>query len=380
MCRGVAMEKGYKFRIYPTAEQEVLIRKTFGCARYVYNYYLNKRQELYKAEQKTMGYKECSADLTRLKKELLWLKEPDSIALQATLESQQDAYDNFFAARERGDSKWGFPAFKSKKDNRQSYTTKNVNENIRLFEKHIRLPKLGLVECRVSKQIEGRILNVTVSRTPSGKYFVSICCTDILHPSFEKTGSAIGLDLGLKDFATDSNKRTYENHRFLRKHEKKLARLQRRQSRKQIGSNNREKARVKVARMHEYISNCRADAHHKLSSMLVRDHDVIVIEDLKVKNMVQNRRLSKSISDVGWSEFGRQLEYKAKWYGKKLIKTDTYFASTQKCSTPGCTYRNVDTKNLNVREWICPECGVQHERDENAAVNILNEGLRLLNV
>jgi len=372
------VEKGYKFRIYPTLAQETLIRKTLGCARYVYNYYLNKRQELYKAEQKTMGHKECSEDLTQLKKELTWLKEPDSIALQASLENLQGAYDNFFAARERGDNKWGFPAYKSKKDNRQSYMTKNVNGNIKLIDKHIRLPKLGQVECRVSRQVQGRILNVTVSLTPTGKYFVSICCTDIVHPLFEKTGSAIGIDLGLKDFARDSDNKPYENHRFLQKHERKLARLQRRQSRKQIGSKNREKARVKAALMHEYITNCRADAHHKLSTKLVRAHDVIIIEDLKVRKMVQNRRLSKSISDVGWSEFTRQLEYKTEWYGKKLIKTDTFFASSQKCSTPGCSFKNDDTKNLSVREWICPKCGAHHDRDANAAVNILNEGLRLL--
>ena len=374
------MEMGYKFRIYPTPEQGILIRRTLGCVRYVYNYYLNKRQELYKAEQRTMGYKECSADLTQLKKEFPWLKEPDSIALQASLENLQGAFDNFYTARERRDSKWGFPAFKSKKDNRQSYTTKSVNGNIQLFDKHIRLPKLGLVECRVSKQVQGRILNVTVSQTPSGKYFVSICCTDIVHPHFGKTGSAIGIDLGLKEFATGSDDTQYENHRFLRKHEKQLARLQRRQSRKQIGSKNREKARVKVALMHEYITNCRADAHHKLSLMLVREHDIIVIEDLKVRNMVQNRRLSKSISDAGWGGFTRQLEYKAEWYGKTLVRTDTFFASTQMCSTPGCSFKNVDTKNLNVREWICPECGAHHDRDANAAVNNLNEGLRLLNL
>ena len=372
------MEKGYRFRIYPAPEQEALLRKTFGCVRYVYNYYLGKRQTLYKTEKKTMGYKECSGDLTQLKKEHAWLKEPDSIALQSSLEHLQDAYDNFFDARKRGDARWGLPVFKSKKDGYQSYTTKNVNNSIRVDEKHVRLPKLGLVECRVSKQVQGRLLNVTVSRVPSGKYYVSICCTDVICRQMKKTGSMVGLDLGLKELAITSDGKHYDNHRFLRTHERKLARLQRRHSRKQIGSKNRDKARVKVARMHEHISNCRMDRHHKLSTQLIMDHDLIVIEDLKVKNMVRNHKLAKSISDAGWGEFTRQLQYKAEWYGKKLVQTDPFFASTQMCSTPGCSYRNIDTKDLNVREWTCPECGAHHDRDENAAKSLLSEGLRLL--
>ena len=374
------MEKGYKFRIYPTPLQEAMIRKTFGCVRYVYNHYLAKRRELYAASGQTMGHGVCSKDLTLLKKELIWLREPDSIALQSALENLRDAYDSYFSARERGDKGWGLPVFKSKKNNAQSYTTKLVNGNIKLLYRHIRLPKLGLVKCRISKSVQGRVLHATVSRSPSGKYYVSICCTDVLIPQLHKTGSAIGLDLGLKEFAIGSDGVKYENNKFYNKHEKRLARLQRRHSRKQSGSRNKDRARMKVARVHEHIANCRMDYLHKLSTKLIREHDVICTENLQVKNMATNNRFAKSIMDAGWSDFTRMLKYKGEWYGKTVIQTDTYFASTQICSTPGCGYKNTDTKNLSVRNWTCPECGAVHDRDENAARNILDEGLRLLSM
>lgn len=366
------MNKSYKFRIYPNNEQQLLIKKTFGCSRYVYNHYLNKRIELYKSDKATLNYNACSNDMTKLKSEFEWLKEVDSIALQSSLKDLDIAYQNFFRHIKNGE-KSGFPRFKSKKDNRKSYKTK---QSITVSDKHIKLPKLGHVRCAVSKQVCGKILNATISQNPSGKYFVSLCCTDVDMPQFESTGSMIGIDLGLEEFAIDSNGNTYANHKYLAKSAKKLAKAQRRLSRKTIGSNNRNKARIKVARLHERISNQRSDFLHKLSTQFVKDHDVICVEDLQVKNMVKNHKLAKSISDVSWSEFTRQLQYKCEWRSKALTRIDKFYPSSQLCHI--CGYRNSDTKDLSVREWVCPECNTEHNRDINAAINILNEGLRLL--
>ena len=369
------MEKAYKFRIYPNRQQTELIQKTFGCTRYVYNHYLAKRKEIFESEKKTLNYNACSADMTVMKKEKEWLKEVDAIALQSSIRDLDEAYQNFFRRVKNGE-KPGYPRFKSKHDNRKSFKSKTVGANIKLLDKHIQLPKLGLVDCRISKQVEGRILSATVSQNPSGKYFVSVLCTDIEWQPLEQTGAIVGIDLGLKEICITSDDQHFHNHKCLANSQKKLAKLQRQLSRKPKDSANRNKARIKVAKLHEKVANQRLDSIHKMTTAFVKDYDLIAMETLMPKNMMKNRKLAKAIGDAAWGEIARQLEYKSKWYGKCVVKVDRFFPSSQTCNA--CGHKNTATKDLAVREWDCPHCGAHHDRDVNAAKNILDEGVRIV--
>lgn len=366
-------EKAYKYRIYPNKKQQELIQKTFGCTRFVYNYYLNKRKEMYENDKTAFTYNMCSKDLTKLKKELEWLKEPDKDSLQKALKDLDMAYQKFFKEHT------GFPKLKSKKNRYKSYRTSCTNDNIRFENKHIKLPKLGFVKTRDKQVPQGRILNATISQEPNGHYYCSICCTDVEHKQLQKTNQNVGIDLGLVDFAIMSDGIKIENSRFYEKSEQKLSKLQRELSRKTIGSNRWNKTRIKVANLQKHISNQRSDFLQKLTTEIVKAYDVIAIEDLNVKHMKETDSTirNKRVGDVSWSEFRRMLTYKTQWYGKQLSVVDRYYPSSQICHC--CGHRD-GKKSEDIRFWICSNCNSELDRDINAAINILNEGLRILNI
>lgn len=371
------MERAFEFRIYPNEAQRAQIERTFGCCRWVYNKCLETRRAEYAAAGKSSSVYDLQKMIPGWKKaEAPWLAEADATALQSSVVDLGRAYEGFFRRVRRGGAP-GFPRFKSKHDPRQSYRSKRVGDNIAVVDaKHVKLPKLGPVKARVSRAPQGRIVNATVKRTPTGKYFVVLCCTDVPWPHMP-AGKAemVGVDAGIKDLAVCSDGRRFANPRNLAKAERRLAREQRRLSRKQKGSKNRGKQRLRVARCHENVANRRKDALHKATTAIIREIQAVAVEDLNVKGMMSNRKIAKAAADASMGELGRQLRYKAVWYGRGYVEVSRWFPSSRLCPECGCVFAGLE---LSMREWECPECGALHDRDLNAARNIAAEGRRIL--
>ena len=370
------MEITYKYRIYPNAHQQVMMAQTFGCCRYVYNRALDIRKSAYESGEKVPSINDCIKMIPQWKADLetSWLKEADSMALQQSLRDLDKAYKNFF----RVPGKVGFPKFKSKRVARQSYRTNNCAI---LDNRHVKLSKLRKVKAKISRMPQGRILSATITQEPSGKYFICLCCTDVVIPSLPKTDTVVGIDLGSRKLATTSDGIMYENPKAYRKAQKKLTRDQRRLSRKigarkgEKASKNYQKQRIRVARDHERIAAIRQDAAHKMTTALINENQVIVAETLRPSNMIKNHRLAKSVADAAWGEICRQLIYKANWYGRTFVQVDAFYPSSQLCHV--CGSKDATVKDLR-EMWTCSVCGAHHDRDINAAKNILVEGLSML--
>ncbi len=355
----------YQFELMPNQEQKTLLDKYFGCIRFVYNHFLNERKEQYQADEKSDNYYAQAATLTELKRKdkTIWLKEVNSQSLQFALRCLDTAYVNFF----RGNAK--FPRFKSRKKK----NTFTVPQFAKLEADKFYAPKFKEgIKVNVHREVKGEIGKCTLSKTPTGKYFVSILCEEQYQPK-EKTGAVCGIDLGLKDFAITSDGIKFKNNKYTKQYERKLAKAQKHLSRKRKGSNSFEKQRRKTALIHEKITNSRMDNLHKVSHKLVTDYDIIALEDLNVKGMVKNHKLAKHISDASWGTFVRLLEYKADWNDKQIVKINRWYPSSKTCCE--CGWVNQDL-NLSIREWTCKN-GHILDRDLNAAKNILKEGLKI---
>lgn len=361
------MLKSYKYKIIPNEDQKVLLNKHFGCIRFIYNHFLNERKREYETNKQTLNYYDNSKSLTILKKqeEYSWLNEVNAQSLQVSLKNLDDAYNGFFKKRTK------FPKFKSKH-------TKNsfkVPQAVKVEDGKLKIPKFKEpIDIILHRTFSGAIKQCTISKTPTNEYFVSIL-VETTHTATPKTGKSIGIDLGLKDFVITSDGYKYKNNRYTKTYQTKLKKAQQHLSRKKKGSNRYQKQKLKVAKLHKKITNSRLDNLHKVSTELITKYDTIILEDLNIKGMIKNHKLSKHIADASWSKFVTLLTYKAEWNDKQIVKIDRFFPSSKTCNC--CGYINQNLK-LSMREWTCPSCHTKLDRDLNASKNILKEGYKIL--